>query len=133
VKSIREVAKECFFNSKSKGFHSEPLDLNIDRKLMLAVGELAEAQEELRAGHAATETYFNNPRHGYGCSLDGNPLLGPCDNCPPPKPEGFPVEIADAIIRLFDLTEACGIDIQAAIELKMAYNKTRPFRHGKAF
>jgi NTP pyrophosphatase (non-canonical NTP hydrolase) len=46
------------------------------------------------------------------------------------KPVGFASELADVIIRVLDLTAALGIDIDAAIEQKHAYNKTRPFRHG---
>ena len=46
------------------------------------------------------------------------------------KPEGFGVEIADAIIRCLDLTEALGIDIGERILEKHEYNGTRPHRHG---
>lgn len=35
------------------------------------------------------------------------------------------VELADAIIRILDLGEACGFDIESAILEKMAYNKVR--------
>jgi len=46
------------------------------------------------------------------------------------KPEGFGVELADAVIRILDTCEAYGIDLEKMIELKMKYNKTRPYRHG---
>lgn len=46
------------------------------------------------------------------------------------KPEGFSVELADAVIRIFDLCGAVGVDLAAAIETKHAYNATRPYRHG---
>jgi NTP pyrophosphatase (non-canonical NTP hydrolase) len=39
-------------------------------------------------------------------------------------------ELADIVIRVFDSAEALGIDIEAAIRAKSAYNETRPHRHG---
>ena len=42
-------------------------------------------------------------------------------------------EIADAFIRLFDLCGFYGIDIEAHIKAKMAYNATRPAKHGKKY
>lgn len=82
----------------------------ISTKLMLAVGELAEAQEELRAGHSYAEVY----------EKDG-------------KPEGFAVEIADAIYRLLHLAAALGIDIGLVLLEKHEFNLTRPYKHGKKF
>lgn len=46
------------------------------------------------------------------------------------KPEGYMVELADAIIRIMDLAENEGIDILHLVEEKMKYNQTRPYRHG---
>lgn len=46
------------------------------------------------------------------------------------KPIGVPIEIADIIIRCLDLSEALGVNIQQAVNEKMAYNTTRPERHG---
>lgn len=46
------------------------------------------------------------------------------------KIEGFGVELADAIIRILDLCEHLGIDMEALLLEKNAYNRTRPYRHG---
>lgn len=46
------------------------------------------------------------------------------------KPEGIPIELADAIIRILDYCGYAGIDIDAAISQKHEYNKSRPYRHG---
>lgn len=46
------------------------------------------------------------------------------------KPEGLPAELADVVIRCLDLAEGLGLDLAAAIERKMAYNRGRPVRHG---
>lgn len=42
-------------------------------------------------------------------------------------------ELADCCIRIFDYCGARKIDLEAALLKKMAYNKTRPRRHGKKF
>lgn len=49
------------------------------------------------------------------------------------KPEGVAVELADAVIRIADLCGHLGIDLDAVIAEKMAYNAGRPYKHGKRF
>lgn len=53
--------------------------------------------------------------------------------CPhhPPKPEGFAIEMADVLIRLFGDAERCGVNLFEAFVEKMLYNWTRPYRHGR--
>lgn len=46
------------------------------------------------------------------------------------KPEGLPAELADVIIRIGDFCGYFGIDIETAVREKMAFNATRPHRHG---
>lgn len=74
--------------------------------LMLASSELAEAAEEVREGRWEQWTEESG------------------------KPAGVGVEVADCVIRLLDSCEAWGIDLQARIEDKHAFNRTRPHRHG---
>ena len=40
-------------------------------------------------------------------------------------------ELADIVIRVADLAEATGVDLGVAIANKMAFNATRPHKHGK--
>lgn len=42
-------------------------------------------------------------------------------------------ELADAVIRIADLCGHLGIDLDAVIAEKMAYNAGRPYKHGKRF
>lgn len=46
------------------------------------------------------------------------------------KPEGIAIELVDCVIRIFDYLIRQNIDIQKCIEIKHAYNETRPYRHG---
>jgi NTP pyrophosphatase (non-canonical NTP hydrolase) len=76
----------------------------IGEVLMLAVTELAEAMEAHREGNPDSE-----------------------------KIAGFSKveeELADTIIRILDFAGGVGYDIDGALRAKMAYNETRPYRHG---
>lgn len=42
----------------------------------------------------------------------------------------FQEELADICIRVFDLAGSRGFDLESIIMAKMAYNKTRPYKHG---
>ena len=46
------------------------------------------------------------------------------------QPEGIPVEFADVVLRILDTCECHGIDLQAVMERKHAFNLQRPYRHG---
>ncbi len=46
------------------------------------------------------------------------------------KPEGFGAEIADVVIRVEDLCEHLGINLDLEIARKHKYNRTRAYRHG---
>ncbi len=109
--SLNALAEEIRLNNVAKGFCPAPGEsTNIDRNLMLIVGELAEAQEELRSGHTFDEIY----------EKDG-------------KLEGFAVELADSIIRTFGFMAELGLDIDCVVREKMNFNSTRPHLHTKAF
>lgn len=46
------------------------------------------------------------------------------------KPEGMVIELADAVIRIMHLCDLLGLDLEEAIEQKMAANEKREYRHG---
>ena len=85
-------------------------DRNLYEQVALMHSELSEALEELRNGRGVTEVYFNEDK--------------------PDKPEGFPIELADVLIRIFDTAGRYGIDLPLAVDMKLSYNKSRPYRHG---
>jgi len=105
-------------------------------KLMLAAGELAEAQEEIRAGNGVNETYYtiDVPTKRLDKEQSTDEVIAQLlEEGHRGKPEGFPIELADAVIRIFGIAYEAGIDLPTAIEEKLAYNATRKFKHGKNF
>lgn len=49
------------------------------------------------------------------------------------KPEGVAVEMADCLIRILDWFGRVGIDPEIVVAEKVAYNRGRPYRHGKRY
>lgn len=94
--------------AKDKGWWDKPV--NVAAKVMLMATEVHEAFDEWRNNHPLTEVYYEGGR--------------------PMKPEGVPVELADVVIRVLDFCEWAGIDMQAVMTEKHAYNLTRAYRHG---
>lgn len=114
--TINEMVEQAHANSKAKGWWDEQMGaekLRADRviatipeKLALIHSEVSEALEEYRHGRMNTTI-----------REDG-------------KPEGFWTEIADILIRCGDLSGAHCVDLVHEVKQKMAYNATRPHRHG---
>ena len=46
------------------------------------------------------------------------------------KVVGLPSELADVVIRVMDFCDKYDVDLAAAIDAKLANNKTRGYRHG---
>lgn len=85
-----------------------PAGVNIEAvgmKLALVHSEVSEALEAVRDGKFTAYT------------KDG-------------KPEGMVVELADTMIRIMHLAGLLGLDLEDAVEMKMAANQKRPYRHG---
>lgn len=112
--TLREVINEAYTNSRDHGFHDGEIvgDLpTMAMKLALIHSEVSEALEALRSSHK-TYTYYEGG-----------------------KPEGFLPELADVVIRIADLVGWMDKSDEFIMLLheKMAYNRSRPYKHGKAF
>ena len=81
-------------------------------------GEVSEAWEAWRKWGLSDAT------------ADAGSSGGVVDYSTPPKPEGVGSEFADIFIRLLDNCATYGIDLRAEYERKIAYNRTRPAKHG---
>lgn len=141
---LNDLAKEVYENAKNHGFWDK--ERNFGEMMMLAVSELSEALEEDRAGRP--DVWF---KHTPDCAVSRRkrPFLlrwlrgakgaetehingeGNCTCIP--KPEGTIVELADCIIRCLDTMRSRNVDIDWIVELKMQYNASRPYRHGKKY
>ena len=102
---IKEFAKECQEIRESKGFTTTKEEML--GKLMLVVSEIAEAAEFVR------DDNWSSWYSGNG------------------KPEGFIFELADAMIRIGDISSTLGYELDAVIRIKLDYNRSRPSLHGR--
>lgn len=102
---IKDLCVESYDRAKRKGHYDPPP--SVESRLCLIHSEASEALEDYRDDAMAVR--FRD---------DG-------------KPEGFPIELADIVIRVCDFAEALGIDLEHCIRIKSDYNETRPMKHGR--
>ena len=107
--TIQKLIIDSHKTSISKGWWENP-NRNIGELLALIHSEISEALEVYReqGNDGLKKTWTED---------DG-------------KPEGFTIELADAVIRIADLCGALGLELEEALETKMEYNRSRPRRHG---
>jgi NTP pyrophosphatase (non-canonical NTP hydrolase) len=103
---LDQLAHRCHLQSKEKGFWPEDLLRNKGEMIALIHSELSECLEAVR-----------------------KPAMD--EHCPEHTSEA--IEMADAIIRILDYCAGHGIDLGPAFEAKMEFNRSRPYKHGKAF
>ncbi len=132
---IKETAEKIFQANSKQGFWDE--ERNFAEMLMLVVSELSEAVEADRKGRSANIDAFGQKT--WTNQIDGRTMTQE------EQDERFKLvfaetikdskedEIADAIIRLLDVSAGLGIDIEFHIKAKMRYNSLRPYKHGKKY
>lgn len=123
-KGINSYVRAVHDINVDKGFWEK--ERNVGEMLMLVVSELGEAIEAHRKGRFASLEAFEIR------GLDGEETDINADFEELIK-DTFEDEIADAVIRLFDMCGGLGINLEKHISAKLEYNKTRPKLHGKKY
>lgn len=115
--NLNDIADEVYDIATSKGWHDNPNETE-DQYVERCCNNLHDEVSEL---HTAWRE---------------NHLHDPCDKADKMREIGtLPLtcleeELADIIIRACDDAVHLGVDIEAVTLAKMAFNKTRPHRHG---
>lgn len=118
---ITEMVEQAHAMAKEKGWWDDgdrnPLEIHA-----LIHSEVSEATEEARKDAPPVYQVGDSPKGYYGPNHQRW--------TPTQKPEGELIELADVLIRIGDYCGRKGWDLEAAVKMKMAYNATRPHRHG---
>jgi NTP pyrophosphatase (non-canonical NTP hydrolase) len=123
--TIPDLTAQIRENNIRKGFRAAsggPGTNTFGDYIALAHSELSEALEAYRDHRLADAT-----RPTCGRAAKGE---NACPEHGPSKPEGVGSELADTVIRLLDMADAFGIDLEAEVVRKIAYNATRAYQHG---
>ncbi len=107
MEALNDAARECYDNSIAHGFW-EGDEWTPGEKIALMHSELSEALEVLRK--------------------DPNEMSKKTPEC-----LALEEELADTLIHIFDFCGKMNLNIGRAVIRKMAYNRSRPYKHGKKF
>lgn len=121
---LNQSAQVIFQNNKEKGFWDN--ERNVGELLMLVTSELGEAMEAHRKGKMTVKHQLDY----FFASQDYSDKM---DVFKENVKDTFEDEIADAVIRLLDLSAGLGIDLEKHINAKVQFNKSRERLHGKSY
>ncbi|MEK3658224.1 hypothetical protein NSQ29_01515 [Paenibacillus sp. FSL F4-0236] len=121
--TINHFVNEAHCNAVDKGWWEE--DRSFGEIIALIHSEASEALEDFRNGKKPVEAWYEAKDKD-----TGHKAVSLVQHTPYWKPCGIPSELADIVIRVFDACGRYAIDLEQAINEKMAYNATRPQRHG---
>lgn len=123
--NLNELSEKIYQANKKKGFWDDRK--NVGEVLMLVTSELAEALEaDRKERYSIHGDYLKEV-----LNLGDNEAFKQHFN--DKVKDSFEDEIADAIIRLLDLSSGFKIDIESHVRAKLRYNSLRPHKHGKRY
>ncbi len=127
LSEINEACALIHAGNKEKGFWDT--ERNVGELLMLVTSELGEAMEAHRKGRFTNWDLFDEQdkiERKFGRQKEFNAFKSQVK-------DSFEDEIADAVIRLFDLSAGLRIDLERHIIEKLKYNSSRERLHGKRY
>lgn len=110
VTNFNKIADFCYQEAKDKGWHESSEKPDLSKYLMNMHGEISELWEAYRKNKLNEACDKSNKME--------EPL-----SC-------FEEEVADILIRTFDLSAAFKIDLDKCFRSKIKYNRKREHRHG---
>ena len=131
-KSINELQKIIHENAKSKGFYDG--EKNIGEMLCLIHSEVSEALEADRKANTNSKLRYEKELEWYNWDKNSDGYKKKeLEVFETKVKNSFEDELADIMIRVMDLAAFKNIDLDWHIEMKMRYNSTRPYKHGKKY
>lgn len=127
---VDRLQKRAHEMAAEHGWNQGDAERSFGDWIALAHTELSEAYEDYRNHHGINEVYYEWNGNIYSQEEMQNAVR--YDNVPwrEFKPCGIPIEFADVVIRILHFAEFAGFNLYNAIEMKMVYNHSRPYRHG---
>lgn len=127
---LEKFITEVYENAKKHGWHQEKREVGTTIALMHS--ELSEALEFARNEIQLNKKGINALFHYSGTDERGKEVLSNEITLFTKKPDGYLVELADVVIRIFDEVGSKGLATEFIEKLleKHEYNKTREFKHG---
>ena len=130
---LNDFAKKVHEVAKAHGWYDGP-GHTFPEMAALFHSEISEAVEEDRRGMPGIYCAGCRKHCGPDMLVQGGIPISLCEaetnDLVHVKTAGVAIELADCIIRILDACAYMEIDIERAIMLKYAYNKSREYRHG---